>query len=129
MNAPAPPFGFVADSPCGGVAAAINGTPAVLRHAGALWLEAQGALVVADLHFEKGSAYARRGQMLPPYDTRETLRRLAQEVEALSPRLVVLLGDTLHDGEAESRIAPEDAAAIERLAVGRTLLWVVGNTP
>ena len=42
-------------------------------------------LVVADLHLEKGSSYAARGQMLPPYDTRETLRRLAAEVAALVP--------------------------------------------
>ncbi len=127
MNAPARPLGFVAASPCGGIAAAIGGDPALLRQSGALWLEAERALVVADLHFEKGSAYARRGQMLPPYDTRETLRRLALEVEALSPRLVVLLGDTLHDGGAEARIDAEDAAAIDRLAAGRTLLWIVGN--
>ena len=108
MNAPARPLGFVAASPCGGIAAAIGGDPALLRHSGALWLEAERALVVADLHFEKGSAYARRGQMLPPYDTRETLRRLALEVEALSPRLVVLLGDTLQsviDAIADMRSA------------------------
>ncbi|HRD28960.1 MAG TPA: hypothetical protein PLO65_11725, partial [Caulobacter sp.] len=62
-HAPCPGF---AASPCGGLAMAINGEPAVLRASGAMWLPAWRALVVADLHFEKGSAYARRGQLLPP---------------------------------------------------------------
>ena len=84
-------------------------------------------LVAADLHLEKGSAYAARGQLLPPYDTGETLRRLAAEIEALMPRTVVFLGDTLHDGRAEARIAPRDEQRLGALAQGRTLIWVVGN--
>ena len=47
---------------------------------GALWLAAERTLIVADLHLEKGSAYAARGQLLPPYDTGDTLGRLAAEV-------------------------------------------------
>jgi hypothetical protein len=58
----------------------------MLRWSGALWLERESTLVVADLHFEKGSSYAARfGQMLPPYDTRETLDRLDREIALLSP--------------------------------------------
>ncbi len=98
-----------------------------LRLSGALWLAAERALVVADLHLEKGSAYAARGQQLPPYDTRDTLRRLAAEVQALDPRVLVMLGDAFHDGAAEDRLAEEDAASIHALARGRTLVWVVGN--
>ena len=45
---------------------------------GAAWLPAYGALLVADLHLEKGSARAHRGLHLPPYDTRDTLQRLAR---------------------------------------------------
>jgi hypothetical protein len=82
---------------------------------------------VADLHFEKGSAYAARGQMLPPYDTGETLRRLAAEVEALSPRVLVFLGDSFHDGQGEARMAAPDIEALTALARGRSLVWVVGN--
>ncbi|MES2034735.1 MAG: phosphoesterase, partial [Pseudomonadota bacterium] len=63
-------------SPCGGVAMAVNGADVVLRCSGAMYATTHNALMVADLHFEKGSAYASRGQLLPPYDTRETLSRL-----------------------------------------------------
>ena len=109
MNAPLPP-GLHDPAPrraaCGGVVVRVAGTRAVLRGSGALWLAASRTLVVADLHFEKGSAYAARGQMLPPYDTRATLERLEREVEALAPATLVFLGDSFHDGRAEARLAP-----------------------
>ncbi|HEX8234216.1 MAG TPA: ligase-associated DNA damage response endonuclease PdeM [Caulobacteraceae bacterium] len=111
----------------GSLTVEVAGVQAQLRTSGALWLEAERALVCADLHLEKGSAYAARGQMLPPYDTREALRRLAQEVEALEPRLIVLLGDAFHDCAAEDRLCREDAEALSALASGRSLLWVLGN--
>ena len=126
MNAPALTPSF-AGSPCGGVRAEIAGCGVLLRPSGALWLEAAQMLVAADLHLEKGSAYAARGQLLPPYDTGDTLRRLAGEVEALQPRTVVFLGDTLHDAAAEARMAAEDEQRLDGLASGRTLIWVVGN--
>ena len=116
-----------ARSPCGGVAVRIGEAEALLRAAGALWLAAARALVVADLHFEKGSAYAARGQMLPPYDTGETLRRLAAEVEALEPATIVFLGDSFHDGAGEARMAGDYVETLVALARGRTLVWVVGN--
>src|SRR5262249_15148374 len=97
-----------AQSPCGGVAIALAGAEALLRPSGALWLAAERTLVVADLHLEKGSAYAARGQLLPPYDTRETLARLAAETAQLLPRRIVLLGDTFHDRAAEDRLAEAD---------------------
>jgi DNA ligase-associated metallophosphoesterase len=112
---------------CGGLQTAIGGADALLRCSGALWLAAERALVVADLHLEKGSSYAARGQMLPPYDTRETLGRLTAEVEALTPAVVILLGDTFHDRSSEGRLPADDAEALRELARGRTLIWVVGN--
>lgn len=126
MNAlaPAAQAAFVYDysvADCGSLRTPIGGVEAMLRCSGALWLAAQRALVVADLHLEKGSSYAARGQMLPPYDTRETLRRLAAEVEALAPAMVVLLGDTFHDRRSEARLAAEDAERLRALAQGR--LW------
>ena len=130
MNAPASALSFTyafTQAVCGGLQTRIGAAEALLRISGALWLEAERALVVADLHLEKGSSYAERGQMLPPYDTRETLRRLAAEVEALTPAVIILLGDTFHDRRSESRLAPEDAQALRDLATGRTLIWVVGN--
>ncbi len=111
----------------GSVQMPVNGVSVTLRASGALWLATHQTLVVADLHLEKGSAYAAKGQMLPPYDTRETLRRLDREVRALRPRQVILLGDTLHDGRAEARIAQDDASALKALAAGLDLIWVVGN--
>jgi hypothetical protein len=84
-------------------------------------------LVVADLHLEKGSSYAARGVMLPPFDTRATLARLEAEVAELAPETLVLLGDTFHDGRAVPRLAFDDRLRIEALAHGRTLVWVVGN--
>jgi hypothetical protein len=116
-----------AASPCGGLRTRLMAAEVMLRASGALWLEAERALVVADLHLEKGSSYAARGQMLPPYDTRETLRRLAAEVEALAPAVVILLGDTFHDRRSEERLAADDAERLRALARGRTLVWVVGN--
>ena len=122
------PFAYeFAASDCGGLRTRVAGTSVVMRCSGALWIEAERTLVVADLHLEKGSSYAARGQMLPPYDTRETLRRLAAEIAALAPEVVVLLGDTFHDRKSEARLAAEDAAALRDLAAGRQLIWVVGN--
>jgi DNA ligase-associated metallophosphoesterase len=105
----------------------VRGVDVTMRASGALWVEGERALVVADLHLEKGSSYAARGQMLPPYDTRETLRRLEAEVAATAPKVVVLLGDTFHDRKAEGRLAADDAGRLRALAESRTLVWVIGN--
>ena len=122
----AAPYAFSSRA-CGGLHVRLGGVDVVMRASGALWLEAERMLVAADLHLEKGSAYAARGQMLPPYDTRETLDRLSQEVEALAPASVVLLGDTFHDRRAEGRLDSGDVARLAGLASGRRLVWVVGN--
>ena len=129
MNPPAVrSFAYAyAQGPCGSLLTGIGAAEAMLRASGALWLAAERALVVADLHLEKGSSYAARGQMLPPYDTRETLKRLAAEVEALAPALVILLGDTFHDRSSEDRLAADDAESLRALSRGRKLVWVVGN--
>jgi DNA ligase-associated metallophosphoesterase len=116
-----------ARAPCGGLVTRLNGTRVVMRASAALWLPASRTLCAGDLHFEKGSSYAARGQMLPPYDTHETLSRLEAEAEALDPRAIVLLGDSFHDRKAEARMDPDAAARIVRLAYGRELVWIVGN--
>ena len=114
-------------SDCGGLRLTVNGAEVLMRCSGAVWLEGPRALIVADLHFEKGSSYARRGQMLPPYDTRETLTRLEAEVEATDPAVLIFLGDSFHDRKAEARLDADDGRRIAALASGRTLVWVVGN--
>jgi DNA ligase-associated metallophosphoesterase len=123
---PAVRYAF-APSPCGGLALELAGTDVLLRASGALWLASERVLVVADLHLEKGSAYAARGQLLPPYDTRETLARLSAEAAQLRPKAVVLLGDSFHDGGGEDRLAPDDAQAVRTLAAVTQLIWIVGN--
>src|SRR5712672_3468212 len=76
--------------------------------AGALYWPEEGLLVVADLHLEKGSSFARRGVLLPPYDTAATLARVARLVTRYAPRTVVTLGDSFHDGGGPARIAAAD---------------------
>ncbi len=95
--------------------------------AGALFWPDQQMLIVADMHFEKGSAFAVRGRMLPPYDTRETLLRLANVIDRFAPRCVIALGDSLHDGGAAARIGRDDLAALAKLQKGRDWIWVTGN--
>ncbi|PIB93093.1 ligase-associated DNA damage response endonuclease PdeM [Caulobacter sp. FWC2] len=113
---------------CGGLRVGLANVEVMLRWSGALWLERENTLVVADLHFEKGSSYAARfGQMLPPYDTRETLDRLDREIAQLSPATLIFLGDSFHDGGGEARLAADDYRRLEGLAVGRELVWAVGN--
>src|SRR5438105_15609333 len=73
--------------------------------AGALYWPEQGMLAVADLHLEKGSSFAERGVLLPPYDTAATLARLGALIARYAPRLVVALGDGLRDGPCAARLA------------------------
>jgi DNA ligase-associated metallophosphoesterase len=116
-----------AQSPCGGLVLELAGAEALLRASGAMWIEAERLLVVADLHLEKGSAYASRGQMLPPYDTRETLSRLFAEAAQLRPRTILLLGDTFHDRAAEDRLCEADIGTLTTIASVADLIWIVGN--
>jgi DNA ligase-associated metallophosphoesterase len=94
---------------------------------GALWWAELRLLVVADLHLEKGSSFARRGQLVPPYDTVETLSRIARLIARLDPRTVVALGDSFHDGEAAARLSVADRAHLAGLQAGREWIWIAGN--
>ena len=116
-----------ARNPCGGLAVRVAGEACVLRCSGALRVPAHDLLIVADLHLEKGSAFAVRGQMLPPYDTASTLIRLEQEIAALNPARVVLLGDSFHDRAAVPRLSADDRDRLERMAFGRDWIWLEGN--
>jgi DNA ligase-associated metallophosphoesterase len=94
---------------------------------GILYWPDEGLMAVADLHFEKGSSFARRGMMLPPYDTAATLARLAAAVARYAPRTVIALGDSFHDGDGPSRLNGVDHAAIASLQAGRDWIWILGN--
>ena len=105
----------------------VAGASVTLDLSGAVYLADEDALVVADLHFEKGSSFALRGQMLPPYDTRETIAALAQAIDRFSPRTVVALGDSFHDIGGPGRLGEEERAGIAALQAGRRWIWVTGN--
>ncbi|MFA6965893.1 ligase-associated DNA damage response endonuclease PdeM [Bosea sp. (in: a-proteobacteria)] len=94
---------------------------------GALWLPDERTLVVADLHLEKGSAYAARGIFLPPYDSTATLAALTAAILRHAPLRVIALGDSFHDREAEARISADNLAALRLLQTGRDWIWVTGN--
>jgi DNA ligase-associated metallophosphoesterase len=105
----------------------IAGTTVVADQAGALYWPEENLLAVADLHFEKGSSFAKRGMLLPPYDTAATLARLALLIVRYAPRRVVALGDNFHDGEGASRLADSDRDGIIALQRGRDWIWIKGN--
>jgi len=105
----------------------LAGATLVADPAGALYWPDESLLVVADLHLEKGSAYAKRGVLLPPYDTATTLARLARLTARYAPRLVVALGDSFHDGDGASRMSAGDRNALMALQRGRDWVWVAGN--
>lgn len=94
---------------------------------GVLYWPEQGLLVVADLHLEKGSSFAARGMLLPPYDTAATLARLARLVARFAPRCVVALGDNFHDGGGPARLARDDRESLSALQRGRDWIWIAGN--
>ena len=105
----------------------VAGVTLVADCAGAIYWPDERLLVVADLHLEKGSAFAARGVLLPPYDTATTLGRLAGLVERYAPRLVIALGDSFHDGGGPARLAETSRAALATLQRGRDWLWITGN--
>ena len=105
----------------------LQGRTAILDLTGAMHLPEEDVLLVADLHFEKGSSFARRGMMLPPYDTRETLSALSDAVFRYNPRAVVALGDSFHDVGGPDRLGDEERETLARVQAGRDWVWVTGN--
>jgi DNA ligase-associated metallophosphoesterase len=82
---------------------------------------------VADLHLEKGSAFAVRGQLLPPYDTRETLARLLPLLRLYRPQRIVFLGDSFHDDGGVARLGAAERATLVQALGGAEAIWVAGN--
>ncbi len=119
---------MLAPSPAGGgEEIALAGAMLVADPIGAIYWPDEKLLAVADLHLEKGSAFAARGVLLPPYDTATTLARLARLIERYAPRLVIALGDSFHDGGGPSRMPEISRAALKALQRGRDWLWIAGN--
>jgi hypothetical protein len=105
----------------------VNGEHLVLDTAGALWWPEARTLVFADLHFEKGSAFARSGQMLPPYDTRTTLRRMGSLIARYSPGRVIALGDSFHDRNGPERLDESERDSLIRFGQAAEWIWIAGN--
>ena len=105
----------------------VSGVTLVADPAGVLYWPEQRLLCVADLHLEKGSSFARRGVLLPPYDTRATLQALHALMARYAPRVVIALGDSFHDGEGATRMAAPDRDLLTQLQQGREWIWIAGN--
>lgn len=106
---------------------ALSGLTLIPDLSGALYVPDFEALLVADLHLEKGTSLARRGVHLPPYDTRESLLQLRAAIAAAKPRRLIFLGDSFHDGEARERIDAEDLATLRGLTAAHETVWITGN--
>jgi uncharacterized protein len=94
---------------------------------GALFWQEQRLLVVSDLHLEKGSSFAARGVLLPPYDTVATLGRLAAVIARHDPRMVIALGDSFHDRDAHERLSAPNREALMAMQMRRDWIWISGN--
>lgn len=104
------------------------GTPLAALPSGALHLPQAGLLCVSDLHLGKSERLARRGgALLPPYETRETLTRLAADLSATQARRVICLGDSFDDGAACDALEEEDRLWLSALMAGRDWTWIAGN--
>lgn len=105
----------------------VAGERLLLDPDGAVVWPAEHLLVVADLHFEKGSSAATKGSLLPPWDTHATLDRLAGLIRRHSPRTVVALGDSFHDRDASGRLTHCDAERLRTITAAVRFVWVLGN--
>jgi DNA ligase-associated metallophosphoesterase len=105
----------------------LGGAALLAEPSGALYWPAMHTLVVADLHFEKGSSFAARGVMLPPYDTTATIAALEEAVGRRDVRRVLCLGDSFHDERAAERLPAMAALRLRRLVAGREWVWIAGN--
>lgn len=105
----------------------LSGVDLIPDLSGALYAPEFGALLVADLHLEKGTSLARRGVHLPPYDTRESLLQLKAAMEATRPQRLIFLGDSFHDGQARERIDASDLALLRSITATAETIWITGN--
>lgn len=94
---------------------------------GALFLPDMKMLVVSDLHLEKGSSFARRGQLIPPYDTGATLDMLAAVIARYQPKIIISLGDSFHDAKASERLPTPYVLRLRSLMQHCDWHWITGN--
>ncbi len=106
---------------------ALGGLEARADVRGALYLPELRLMVVSDLHLEKGAANARRGRMVPPYDTATTLSLLGRSLALFSPQTVVSLGDSFDDRVGAEHMPDIFRERLTGLMAGRDWIWVSGN--
>jgi len=94
---------------------------------GALFWPARRALLVADLHLEKASWFARLGQMLPPYDSIATLADLTALVATTTASEVWCLGDSFHDAQGCDRLPSRAREMLTALTAATRWTWIIGN--
>ena len=98
-----------------------------MHPSGALYWPSQLSLLVADLHFEKGSSYHKTGQFLPPYDTHQTLEKLETVIKYFKPRRIFFLGDTFHDMSAWKRMPDVNKSRLLNAVKNLEAVWIEGN--
>lgn len=94
---------------------------------GALYWQAEKALLVADLHFEKASWFARLGQFLPPYDSLATLQGLDAIVTETTATRLYCLGDSFHDKFGCDRLPAAARDLLTSLTGKLDWVWITGN--
>ena len=105
----------------------LSGVEFIPALSGALYAPEFAALLVADLHLEKGTSLARRGVHLPPYDTRQSLLQLQAAIAEAKPQRLIFLGDSFHDQGARERIEPGDLALLRSISASADTTWITGN--
>ena len=105
----------------------LAGEHLMLDPAGALVWPITSLLAISDLHLEKGSSFARNGQLLPPWDTHTTLDRLTVLLRRYKPRTVIALGDSFHDADGSSRLPPGELTRLRAMTEAHRFIWVQGN--
>ena len=105
----------------------VNGESLLLDACGAAMARAHSTLIFADLHFEKGSSYARSRQFLPPYDTAHTLLRMTRAIARHKPARVIALGDSFHDPGAADRLGAQQRDQLQSLGKTTHFTWISGN--
>ena len=106
----------------------LSGVKMLAAPSGAIWLPEDEIAVVSDLHLGKANRIARReGRLTPPYETMETLTRLADVLAKFQPRTVICLGDSFDDAYAASQFSEDECSFIASLMAGRRWIWIAGN--
>jgi uncharacterized protein len=105
----------------------LSGERLMLDPMGAMIWPAARLMAVSDLHLEKGSSFARKGMLLPPWDTHATLDRLILLLRRWQPHIVVALGDSFHDADGAARLPHGEAARLNAMTEAHRFIWVLGN--